>query len=65
MPIPRYRDADGDYDVSLCCPKCHWAIAKDRVTSQWKQCRMKGCDGILVVKRVDYAPNPYKPRGYG
>ncbi|GAI61085.1 unnamed protein product, partial [marine sediment metagenome] len=39
MPIPRYRDADGDYEIILFCPKCAWAIPKDRITMGWKQCR--------------------------
>lgn len=62
MPIPRYRDADGDYEIYLYCPNCHWTVTKDRVTMNWKQCRR--CDHKLETQRVDYSPNPYKPGGY-
>jgi len=65
MPIPRYRDADGDYEIVLFCPECAYAITKDRLTSQWKYCPMKGCAGKLETRRIDYNPNPYKPKGYG
>lgn len=60
MPIPRFRDADGDYEVVLFCPKCAWAITKDRVTQDWKQCRR--CGGKLETRRIDYASNPYRYR---
>lgn len=62
MSIPRFRDADGDYEIVLFCPNCGWAISKDRVTQSWKRCRL--CDGKLETRRVDYGPNPYKPRGF-
>lgn len=57
MPIPRFRDGDGDYEIVLFCLKCAWSIAKDRVTQDWKQCRC--CGGKLEVRRIDYQPNPY------
>lgn len=57
MPIPRFRDADGDYEIVLFCPACGWAITKDRVTQGWKQCRL--CGGKLETRRQDYGPNPY------
>jgi len=57
MPIPRFRDADGEYEIILSCPKCAWAITKDRVTMKWKVCRNPGCDGKLVTRRNDY---PYR-----
>lgn len=56
MPIPRFRDADSDYEIVLAC-KCGWAITKDEVTQDWKQCRL--CGGKLETRRVDYAENPY------
>lgn len=61
MPFPRFRDVDSDYEVVLFCPKCAWAIAKDRVTQNWKQCRR--CGAKLETRRVDYAKNPYGYRG--
>ncbi|MBA7605064.1 hypothetical protein ES703_12193 [subsurface metagenome] len=62
MPLPRYRDVDGDYQIVLFCRKCGWAIAKDRITMAWKECR--SCSGQLETNRVDYGKNPYKPVGY-
>ncbi|MBA7468381.1 hypothetical protein ES707_03629 [subsurface metagenome] len=61
MPIPRFRDADGDYEVILFCPTCRWAIAKDRVTQKWRHCR--ACGAKLETRRSDYAKNPYAYRG--
>jgi len=63
MPIPRFRDADGDYEICLYCPSCHWAITKDRVTMSWKQCRL--CGSKLETRRINYGKNPYRPVGYG
>lgn len=57
MPIPRFRDADGDYEIVLFCPGCGWAIPKDRVTQNWKQCRC--CGGKVETRRVNYSKNPY------
>lgn len=41
MPIPRFVDPEtGEkYDISLVCPKCHWAVVKDTVTEKWDTCR--------------------------
>ena len=61
-PIPRFRDAEGDYEIVLFCPKCAWAIPKDRITQKWKECRL--CGGKLETRRIDYAKNPYGPLGY-
>jgi len=63
MPIPRFRDADGDYDIYLVCTKCAWAICKDRVTMNWTHCRK--CGGRLETKRTDYPRNQYQPREFG
>lgn len=63
MPIPRYRDADGDYEITLCCTNCGYAIAKDRWSSQFTTCPF--CDAKLETRRTDYKTNPYKPKGYG
>ena len=57
MPIPRFRDADGEYEIVLFCPGCGWAITKDKFTQNWRKCRH--CGGKLETKRVDYAENPY------
>lgn len=62
MPLPRYRDRDGDYQIVLFCCKCGWAIAKDRITMSWTECR--SCGGKLETRRVDYGKNPHKPAGY-
>jgi len=62
MPIPRFRDVDGEYEIDLFCHNCGWAIPKDRVTMGWKQCR--SCGHRLETIRVDYKGNPYQPRGY-
>ena len=59
MPIPRYRDEKGRYEIILFCPKCAWAITKDSFTENWTQCRL--CGGDLETRRVDYsrqAPSP-------
>lgn len=55
MPIPRYSDpkTGTKFDISLVCPKCHWAIIKDRLTADWKECRQCGHKG-LETKRYDY-----------
>jgi len=57
--LPRFKDADGDYEIVLFCSRCGWAIPKDRFTQDWKQCRLS-CSGKLETKRVDYAKNPYR-----
>jgi len=62
MPIPRFRDADGDYEIVLFCLACGWAITKDRVTIIRKRCWL--CNHTLETRRVDYRENPYKPVGY-
>jgi len=58
MPIPRFIDTFGDYEVVLFCPKCAWSICKDRVTRIWKQCRR--CGGKLETRRIDYGHLEYK-----
>lgn len=63
MPTPRFRDADGDYEIVLFCPACGWAIIKDRVTASWKECR--SCRGKLETRRNDYGKNPYAPSVVG
>ncbi len=63
MPIPRFRDADGDYEIVLFCQNCGWGAFKDRVTMGWEKCRL--CGGKLETRRIDYRANPYRPRGYG
>jgi hypothetical protein len=55
MPIPRFKDADGSYEVFLMCA-CGWCITKDKLTKGWKECRM--CGKPLRTTRVDYDP-PY------
>ena len=57
MTIPRFRDADGDYEIVLFCPQCAWAVTKDKITQGWTKCRL--CGGKLETRRVDYQPNPY------
>ena len=57
MTIPRFRDADGDYEIVLFCPKCAWAITKGKITQGWTKCRL--CDAKLETRRVDYQPNTY------
>ena len=59
MPIPRFKDADGLYEVYLICNACGWCIPKDRVTEHWKECGGKNCNGVLRTARVDFYP-PYK-----
>jgi len=61
MPIPRFRDADGDYEIILSCRHCGWCIPKDRMTFKWKECR--NCGQKLETTRADYRENPYKPIG--
>lgn len=55
MPIPRFTDPKSSerYDVSLVCPKCHWAIAKDSITEKWDTCRSCGSAGLLT-RRYNY-----------
>lgn len=55
--IPRFRDADGDYEIYLFCPNCGWAITKGSMTQNWKHCRL--CGGKLETRRIDYFRNPY------
>ncbi len=50
MPIPRFRDAGGKYDVCLFCPACGWAIAKDTITANWDTCRLCGKKGLVTQK---------------
>jgi len=56
MPIPRYKDADGRFDIFLLC-KCGYAIEKCSITKDWKECRL--CGKPLRTARVDFNP-PYK-----
>ena len=53
--IPRFKDADGEYEVVLFCSACGWSIAKDQVTALWKECRL--CGSKLQTRRVDYKPS--------
>ena len=53
--IPRFKDADGEYEVYLFCSSCGWAVTKDQVTAKWKNCI--GCGGKLETKRIDYNPS--------
>ena len=53
--IPRFKDADGEYDVVLFCLVCGWAIIKDQETALWKQCTL--CGGKLETRRIDYKPS--------
>ncbi len=57
MPIPRYKDAEGKFEVYLICNACGWSIPKDRLTEHWKECRR--CGQKLRTARVDYYP-PYQ-----
>jgi hypothetical protein len=57
MPIPRYKDAEGKFEVYLICNGCGWCIPKDRLTEHWKECRQ--CGGKLRTARTDFYP-PYK-----
>ncbi len=61
MPIPRFRDADGEYEIILLCRTCGWCIPKDRMTHKWKQCQ--NCGYKLETARADYRGNPYNPTG--
>ena len=56
MPIPRFQTKDGvQYDISLKCTKCGWAIVKDKVTRRWDKCRL--CGSLLKTMRVIYSTN--------
>jgi len=57
MPTPRFRDADGAYEVVLFCPKCKWAIMRDRITKGWTTCRnpLRNPDGS---RKKDSNGNP-------
>jgi len=53
MPIPRFRDEKGRYEVALRCDYCGYSITKDSVTRGWKDCPL--CrKGKLLTVRVDY-----------
>jgi len=52
MPIPRYNDDKGRYDISLSCPKCGYAVAKGRQTMSQTKCRL--CGAEMATKRIDY-----------
>lgn len=56
--IPRFKDADGEYEVVLFCLACGWAIPKDQVTAKWQQCIL--CKGKLETRRFDYKPSYIK-----
>ncbi len=61
MPIPRYVDDKGiPYDVSLFCPKCGWAVIKDRITANWTSCRYCGSEHLDSIK--SYYPNSPVPK---
>jgi len=55
MPIPRYIDNKGVFEIIMFCRACGWAIPKDIVstnTPRFKRC--DHCGGELVTMRNDY-----------
>lgn len=52
MPIPRYEDEKGRYEIVLFCPKCAYAVVKDSYTENRTECPL--CGGDLETRRVDY-----------
>lgn len=55
MPkLPRFEDEKGKYDVSLCCPKCGWAIIKDSITKSCTKCL--ACGSKSVTRKYYYPP---------
>lgn len=56
MPLPRFKDEDGRYDVYLMC-ECHWCWPKDTITKNWKEC--PHCGGKFRTARIDFDP-PYQ-----
>jgi hypothetical protein len=56
MPIPRFKDDEGRYDIYLFCKKCGWAVTKDRVTEHWDTCR--SCGNTRLVTRKYYHSGP-------
>lgn len=56
MPIPRFKDKDGGYDICLFCEKCGWAIVKDTLTQNWTTCRSCGNDHLVTLKNYYSGP---------
>ena len=56
--IPRFKDEASVYEIVLSCPACHWAIVKDGVTKEWRQCLL--CEHPLDLVRVRYRPNSWE-----
>lgn len=56
MPLPRFTDSKTGlpYELALFCHKCGWAVAKDRITENWKTCRHCESDQIKTI-RINYA----------
>jgi len=52
MPIPRYKDNKGRYEISLFCSKCGYAVVKGRHTMPRTQCRL--CGETMQTRRTDY-----------
>lgn len=55
MPIPRYVDTKNSlrYEIILACPKCGWAIVKDRLTATWNEC--PNCNTKTETRRNNYS----------
>ena len=61
MPIPRYLDQDrGGQPCELLhfCRACGWAIAVDRITASWRECRLCGAP---LSDTVNYYPDEFHP----
>ena len=57
MPIPRYRDSKGAYEIVLFCPSCAYSITLSKITEKWEDCPLclkKGRKTKLEKRRIDY-----------